>query len=88
LKALVDHPLTKAEEEISNILSSYGFVFADAPDIESNHFNFTALNIPDHHPAGAMHDTFYIIMLAEENGRKLLRSHTYSVEIYVMRENE
>jgi phenylalanyl-tRNA synthetase alpha chain len=81
------HPLTKVEEEVSNILSSYGFAFADGPDIESEYFNFTALNVPDHHPARAMHDTFYVHKLADENGRKLLRSHTSPVQIYAMREN-
>jgi phenylalanyl-tRNA synthetase alpha chain len=81
------HPLTKVEEEIANILSSYGFTFADGPDIESEYFNFTALNIPDHHPARAMHDTFYIHKLADEKGRKLLRSHTSPVEIHTMRTN-
>ncbi|MDR2780875.1 MAG: phenylalanine--tRNA ligase subunit alpha [Holosporaceae bacterium] len=78
------HPLTKVEEEVASILSSYGFLFADGPDIESEYFNFTALNVPDHHPARAMHDTFYVHRLADANGRKLLRSHTSPVEIHAM----
>jgi phenylalanyl-tRNA synthetase alpha chain len=81
------HPLTKVEEEVSDILSFYGFSCADGPDIESEYFNFTALNIPDHHPARAMHDTFYIHKLANENGRWLLRSHTSPVQIHTMRSN-
>jgi phenylalanyl-tRNA synthetase alpha chain len=78
------HPLTIAEEEISDILSSYGFAFADGPDIESEYFNFTALNMPEHHPARSMHDTFYVSRAADENGRKLLRTHTSPVEIHTM----
>ncbi|MDR2724027.1 MAG: phenylalanine--tRNA ligase subunit alpha [Holosporaceae bacterium] len=82
------HPLTKVEEEISNILSSYGFSFADGPDIENEYFNFTAMNMPDHHPARAMHDTFYIQQLADNNGRKLLRTHTSPVQIRTMLSNK
>jgi phenylalanyl-tRNA synthetase alpha chain len=78
------HPLTKTEEEISSILSSYGFSFADGPDIESEYFNFTALNTPDHHPARSMHDTFYIRKLADEHGRKLLRTHTSPIQVHTM----
>ncbi|MDR1551083.1 MAG: phenylalanine--tRNA ligase subunit alpha [Holosporaceae bacterium] len=78
------HPLTIVEEEVSDILSSYGFFFADGPDIEEEYFNFTALNMPDHHPARTMHDTFYIHNLANENGRKLLRTHTSPVQIHAM----
>ncbi|MDR0555531.1 MAG: phenylalanine--tRNA ligase subunit alpha [Holosporaceae bacterium] len=81
------HPLTKVEEEVSDILSSYGFVFAEGPDIESEYLNFTALNIPDHHPARTMHDTFYVHKLADEKGRRLLRTHTSPVQIRAMLEN-
>ncbi|MDR2157868.1 MAG: phenylalanine--tRNA ligase subunit alpha [Holosporaceae bacterium] len=82
------HPITKVEEEVAHIFSSYGFAFADGPDVESEYFNFTALNMPDHHPAKTMHDTFYVHKLADENGRKLLRTHTSPVQIYAMRANE
>ncbi|MDR0753191.1 MAG: phenylalanine--tRNA ligase subunit alpha [Holosporaceae bacterium] len=78
------HPLTKVEEEISTILSSYGFACADGPDIEDEYFNFTAMNMPDHHPARTMHDTFYVHRLADEKGRKLLRTHTSPVQIRTM----
>ena len=82
------HPLTKAEEEIADILSSYGFICSEGTDIESEYFNFTALNMPDHHPARAMHDTFYVSLLAGNEGRKLLRTHTSSVQIHAMLANE
>lgn len=82
------HPLTKVEEEIANILSSYGFVFADGPEIDSEYYNFTALNMPDHHPARDMHDTFYMNVLADNDGRKLLRTHTSTVQIRSMLANK
>ncbi|MDR0677140.1 MAG: phenylalanine--tRNA ligase subunit alpha [Holosporaceae bacterium] len=82
------HPLTKVEEEVMDIFSSYGFTFADGPDIESEYFNFTALNVPDHHPARTMHDTFYVHKLADAEGRKLLRTHTSPVEIHTMLANK
>ena len=78
------HPLTKVEEEVADILSSLGFAFADGPDIESEYFNFTAMNMPEHHPARTMHDTFYVHRLADEKGRKLLRTHTSPVQIRSM----
>jgi phenylalanyl-tRNA synthetase alpha chain len=78
------HPLTKVYEEIYDILSSYGFTCADSSDIESEYYNFTALNMPDHHPARTMHDTFYVNMLADDKGRKLLRTHTSPVQIHAM----
>lgn len=79
------HPLTKVTEEVSDILSGFGFEFENGPDIEGEFFNFTALNIPDHHPARTMHDTFYLNMLADEHGRKLLRTHTSPVQHYSMK---
>jgi phenylalanyl-tRNA synthetase alpha chain len=82
------HPLTKAEEEVSDILSSCGFAFADGPDIENEYFNFSAMNMPDHHPARTMHDTFYVHRLADEKGRKLLRTHTSPVQIRTMLANK
>jgi phenylalanyl-tRNA synthetase alpha chain len=82
------HPLTKVSEEIATILAQYGFVFAEGPDIESEYYNFTALNLPDHHPARAMHDTFYINVLADGKGRRLLRTHTSPVQIRAMLANK
>jgi phenylalanyl-tRNA synthetase alpha chain len=81
------HPLTKVAEEVAAILSSYGFSFTDGPDIENEYYNFTALNLPDHHPARAMHDTFYMHVFADNMGRKLLRTHTSPVQIHAMLAN-
>ena len=82
------HPLTKVAEEVADILSQYGFVFAEGSEIESEYYNFTALNIPDHHPARTMHDTFYLNYPADSNeGRKLLRTHTSPVQIRAMLAN-
>ncbi|MDR3187350.1 MAG: phenylalanine--tRNA ligase subunit alpha [Holosporaceae bacterium] len=81
------HPLTKVSEEIADILSYYGFVCADGPDLENEYYNFTALNMPDHHPARTMHDTFYINTPSDEKGRHLLRTHTSPVQIHSMLAN-
>ncbi|MDR3151699.1 MAG: phenylalanine--tRNA ligase subunit alpha [Holosporaceae bacterium] len=78
------HPLAKVMEEVAVIMSSYGFSFADGPDVESEYYNFTTLNMPDHHPARTMHDTFYINASADEHGRKLLRTHTSPVQTRAM----
>lgn len=73
------HPLTKTKEEVYEILSGLGFSFADGPDIETDYFNFTALNIPEHHPARTMHDTFYVSAISDS--KLLLRTHTSPVQI-------
>lgn len=72
------HPLTQAAEEIKAYFAAQGFVLAHGPDIETEENNFTALNIPDHHPARQMHDTFYLKDL-------LLRTHTSTVQVRTMR---
>lgn len=69
------HPITRTIERISALFRSIGFDVADGPEIETDFYNFTALNIPENHPARAMHDTFYV----EE--RVLLRTHTSPVQI-------
>lgn len=78
------HPLTKVADEIADILPEYGFTFVEGANIESEYYNFTALNIPDHHPARTMHDTFYLNYPADGEGRKLLRTHTSPVQIRAM----
>ena len=82
------HPISKVFAEISVILSGYGFSFAEGPDIESEYFNFDAMNMPEYHPARTMHDTFYLKMSADEQGRKLLRTHTSPVETRYMLKNK
>ena len=77
------HPVSQVMEEISAIFADLGFDVAEGPDIESGFYNFTALNIPDAHPARQMHDTFY--MKAEEDGEALLlRTHTSPVQVRTM----
>lgn len=72
------HPITQTLEEIIRIFSSLGFSVAEGPDIESDYYNFEALNIPHDHPARDMQDTFYI------KPGVVLRTHTSPMEIRVM----
>ena len=72
------HPVNQTRRRIENFFTQMGFEVVDGPEVESEYYNFEALNIPDHHPARAMHDTFYF-----ENSL-LLRTHTSSVQIRAM----
>jgi phenylalanyl-tRNA synthetase alpha chain len=72
------HPVTRALERITDIFQRLGYRVAEGPEIEDDHHNFEALNFPPHHPARAMHDTFYF-----PDGR-LLRTHTSPVQIRSM----
>jgi phenylalanyl-tRNA synthetase alpha chain len=76
------HPVTRTFNEIQALLVKAGFEVAEGPEIEDNYHNFEALNIPESHPARAMHDTFYI----GEN--LLLRTHTSPVQIRVMQNGQ
>ena len=69
------HPVSMTRERIQALLGQLGFAVAEGPEIEDDYHNFEALNIPAHHPARAMHDTFYF------DGGLLLRTHTSSVQI-------
>jgi phenylalanyl-tRNA synthetase alpha chain len=81
------HPLSRALEEILAIFAQMGFSVAEGPDIESDYYNFTALNIPPEHPARQEHDTFYLP--ADKDGnRKVLRTHTSPVQIRAMEETK
>ncbi len=81
------HPVSQVMEEVAAIFADMGFDVAEGPDIESQFYNFTALNIPDAHPARQMHDTFY--MQAEEDGEALvLRTHTSPVQVRTMQAGE
>ncbi|MEE9158076.1 MAG: phenylalanine--tRNA ligase subunit alpha [Gammaproteobacteria bacterium] len=75
------HPITLTLERIEALFSKIGFEIAEGPEIEDDYHNFEALNIPSHHPARAMHDTFYF------DDRTLLRTHTSPVQIRVMKEH-
>lgn len=72
------HPVTLTLERIETLFHSIGYAVADGPEIESDFYNFTALNIPDDHPARAMHDTFYI------DANHVLRTHTSPIQIRYM----
>ena len=81
------HPLSRVMEEIAAIFADMGFVIAEGPDIESDYYNFTALNIPPEHPARQEHDTFYLTP-DEAGNRKVLRTHTSPVQIRTMEKIE
>ncbi len=76
------HPITQTLERIESLFAQMGFEIAEGPEVEDDFHNFEALNIPEHHPARAMHDTFYF----DEN--TLLRTHTSSVQIRFMKERK
>ena len=77
------HPLSRTIDELSAIFADMGFSIVDGPDIETDYYNFTALNIPQEHPARQEHDTFYL-KPDEEGKRKVLRTHTSPVQIRTM----
>jgi len=77
------HPITQTVDEMIAIFSAMGFTVAEGPDIESDWNNFTALNIPEDHPARQMHDTFYLPPSPEGKAR-VLRTHTSPVQIRTM----
>lgn len=79
------HPISQVTEEVVSILASQGFSVAEGPQIEDDFHNFTALNIPENHPARQMQDTFYL-NTPEKDGAVplLLRTHTSSVQIRSM----
>ena len=77
------HPISQVIDEIAAIFGDMGFSIAEGPDIETDHYNFTALNFPAGHPAREMHDTFFL-QAAEGNEAKLLRTHTSPVQIHTM----
>ncbi|RGP55089.1 phenylalanine--tRNA ligase subunit alpha [Pseudomonas abyssi] len=72
------HPVTRTMERIEQIFAHVGYTVAEGPEVEDDYHNFEALNIPGHHPARAMHDTFYF------NANTLLRTHTSPVQVRTM----
>ncbi|NOT81872.1 MAG: phenylalanine--tRNA ligase subunit alpha, partial [Gallionella sp.] len=76
------HPITRTLQRIEQLFHSLGFAVSSGPEIEHDFYNFTALNIPDNHPARAMHDTFYI------DPQHVLRTHTSPVQIRYMEQNK
>jgi phenylalanyl-tRNA synthetase alpha chain len=73
------HPVTRTLERIEQLFRTMGFEVADGPEIETDYYNFTALNQPENHPARSMHDTFYLA-----DGKHLLRTHTSPIQIRYM----
>ena len=76
------HPVTRTLERIEAIFAGIGYHVEQGPEIEDNYHNFDALNIPAHHPARAMHDTFYI------DDEHVLRTHTSPVQVRTMEGQE
>ena len=76
------HPVTQTLQRIEKLFAQVGFRVEEGPEIEDDYYNFEALNIPAHHPARAMHDTFYF------DAHTLLRTHTSPVQIHAMKEQQ
>jgi phenylalanyl-tRNA synthetase alpha chain len=77
------HPVSRTMERIEQLFRSIGFDVADGPEIETDFYNFTALNQPENHPARSMHDTFYLA-----DGKHLLRTHTSPIQIRYMEKHQ
>jgi phenylalanyl-tRNA synthetase alpha chain len=85
------HPLRETEREIARIFGQFGFVTVESPEVESDHLNFQALNIPEDHPARDLWDTIYVeppAGAAARDDRLLLRTHTSPGQIRAMRDTE
>ena len=83
------HPVSQVMDELAEIFADMGFAVAEGREIEDDWHNFTALNIPETHPARAMHDTFYFPdEMAREGSKMLLRTHTSPVQIRTMTSQE
>ena len=78
------HPVSQVMDELAEIFADLGFAVATGPEIEDDWHNFSALNMPESHPARAMHDTFYFPDAAPGGGRMLLRTHTSPVQVRSM----
>ena len=78
------HPISVVKNRIIDIFSNIGFTISEGPEIEDDWHNFSALNLPEHHPARDMQDTFFI----EKNPDFLLRTHTSSVQVRYMENNK
>ena len=78
------HPVSQVMDELAEIFADLGFAVAEGPEIESQWYNFSALNMPENHPARAMQDTFYLDRREGEDEAKVLRTHTSPVQIRTM----
>ncbi|HYU96408.1 MAG TPA: phenylalanine--tRNA ligase subunit alpha [Sphingomicrobium sp.] len=75
------HPVSQVMDELAEIFADLGFSVAEGPEIETQWYNFTALNMPENHPARAMQDTFYLQPHGDETEPRVLRTHTSPVQI-------
>ncbi|MBL7058308.1 phenylalanine--tRNA ligase subunit alpha [Patescibacteria group bacterium] len=81
------HPITQIENELVEIFKSLGFSVLNGPELESDYYNFESLNIPKHHPARDMQDTFYVDIKNKENKYDLvMRTHTSPVQVRAMQQ--
>ncbi|KQM20272.1 phenylalanine--tRNA ligase subunit alpha [Novosphingobium sp. Leaf2] len=80
----VVHPISQVMDELAEVFADLGFAVATGPEIEDDWHNFTALNMPESHPARAMHDTFYFPDHNDDGREMLLRTHTSPVQIRTM----
>ncbi|GAA4710198.1 phenylalanine--tRNA ligase subunit alpha [Sphingomonas lutea] len=78
------HPVSQVMDELAEIFADLGFSVAEGPEIESQWYNFSALNMPENHPARAMQDTFYLEPREGEDEPRVLRTHTSPVQIRTM----
>jgi phenylalanyl-tRNA synthetase alpha chain len=78
------HPVSQVMDELAEIFADLGFSVAEGPEIETQWYNFTALNMPENHPARAMQDTFYLEQREGEDEPRVLRTHTSPVQIRAM----
>ena len=78
------HPVSQVMDELAEIFADLGFSVAEGPEIESQWYNFTALNMPENHPARAMQDTFYLEPRTPDEEPRVLRTHTSPVQIRTM----
>ena len=81
------HPVSQVMDELAEIFADLGFSVAEGPEIETQWYNFTALNMPENHPARAMQDTFYLEPRTADEEQYVLRTHTSPVQIRTMEKN-
>jgi phenylalanyl-tRNA synthetase alpha chain len=82
------HPVSQVMDELAEIFADLGFSVAEGPEIETQWYNFTALNMPENHPARAMQDTFYLEPRTPDEEPFVLRTHTSPVQIRTMETNQ
>jgi phenylalanyl-tRNA synthetase alpha chain len=81
------HPVSQVMDELAEIFADLGFTVAEGPEIETQWYNFTALNMPENHPARAMQDTFYLAPRTPDEEPRVLRTHTSPVQIRAMEQH-